>query len=86
MNIKEIELSLPNGLHDAFLMKLYIDYLKRKATFDLDVWMGDPSSKDKKLRETYKKGRLIVHDLIFCTIEPPDSKYPYKKPDHLRFY
>jgi hypothetical protein len=61
----------PNGLHDAILEKLAIDYAAGEAVFDLDVWIGDLDSKKEYEREARRKGRLQFSDLFYCVIEPP---------------
>ena len=68
---------LPNGFHDSYLEKLTIDYLERKAVFDLDVWIGDLESKEESEREAYRKARLELFNLRYCVIEPPHPLYPF---------
>jgi hypothetical protein len=77
MTLKEIEADLPNGLHDAQIKRIEIDYEKRTAKFSLLLWTGDLSSEDESLRETYEEGELIIKDFIYCIIEPPDPTYPH---------
>jgi hypothetical protein len=77
VTILEIEQSLPNGLHDAEVRKIEIDYGHRKATFDLAVWVGDMDDPPER-REAYKNGRLNVSGLLFMVMEAPDARYPYK--------
>jgi hypothetical protein len=83
MKLEEIEGSLPNGFHDALLQGVKIDYVKREAIFDFSVWVGDITSKDEKLREAHRKGRLRLSNLLFCIIEAPDPKYPFSNLPHL---
>jgi len=77
MTLIEIEDSLPNGLHDAQISRIEIDYEKRIVKFGIRLWTGDLSSTDESLHETYQDGELTVTGLIYCIIEPPDPKYPY---------
>ena len=79
MTIEEIEQTLPNGFHDASLEKLNVDYDKREAKLEILVDVGDPESPREELKETNRKGILTLSGLLFCVIEPPDSRYPYQK-------
>jgi hypothetical protein len=44
MTLQEIDNSLPNGLHDAQVRRVAIDYEKRIVKFSLLLWTGDLSS------------------------------------------
>jgi hypothetical protein len=83
MTIEEIERTLPNGFHDASLEKLYIDYSKREVKLEILADVGNPDSTSEELKETKRKGRLTVSGLLFCIIEPPDSRSSYKKTEGL---
>lgn len=77
MTFEELVDTLPNGLHDAQVSSISIDYLKREANFTLDVWIGDSSSRIEGVREAYRSGKLRLSGLLYCAIEPPDANYPY---------
>jgi hypothetical protein len=71
MTLEELESSLPNGLHDAEVRRISIDYEHRKVTLELAVWVGkmeDPPDR----REAYRDGRIEISGLLFMVIEPPD--------------
>lgn len=71
----KIELSLPNGFHDAELQKLEIDYVTMEAQVTLDIWIGQMN--DSELRESYRKAVLILSGLKFWINDAPSSDYPY---------
>jgi len=77
MTLEELENTLPNGLHDAEVQRLDVDYAQRKVTFELAVWVGDMGDPPEK-REAYKSGRLEITGLIFLVMEPPDPRYPFR--------
>ncbi|MBI3572574.1 MAG: hypothetical protein HY092_00020 [Candidatus Kerfeldbacteria bacterium] len=79
MTIEEIEKTLPSGFHDACLEKLNIDYGKREVTLEISVDIGAFDSPRGELKEANRKGILTVSGLLFCVIEPPDSRSPYQK-------
>lgn len=68
---------LPNGLHDAEVENLRIDYVGREVVLDLNVWIGDVSSDDEDAREAYRPAALTLSGLLFCCIEPPSPQYPF---------
>ena len=66
MKIEAIE----DSLHDAELERLSIDYIKRKAEFDLIIWIEYIEGR----RSIGRKGRLTFSGFVFCTVEPPRSR------------
>ena len=78
-SLKEIDLELPNGFHDAFLEKLTLNYLSNSAELDLELWVGDPDTKTEEEREATRKARLYLNDLLYFVIEPPYPGYKYTK-------
>jgi hypothetical protein len=74
---------LPNGLHDMYIEKLVLDFERRIATFQVEVWVGDQSSDVEGEREAMRGGELILEGLLYCVLEPPDPSYPFAKPEAL---
>jgi hypothetical protein len=64
---------------DTHIKGISIDYVTGMATFDLQIWVADDIEEEP---EVYRNARLILSDLLFCVIEPPDPRYDYheKKP------
>jgi len=54
MTIFEVANGLPNGLHDAEVQSIRIDYLKRTVEFELDVWTGTMADA-ASTREMYRR-------------------------------
>ncbi len=63
----------PNGLHDAFLRTLTIEYESRRATLVLQVWVGDPDADTEVEREAYRPLTLTISGLLWCIIESHES-------------
>jgi hypothetical protein len=82
MTFEETAAALPNGFHDAELQHFEMDYVHRKLRFDLVVWIGDMD--DSRRRELYRPARLILDDVAFLVIEPPDVNYPWLKAGRIR--
>ena len=77
MTLEELENGLPNGLHDARVSRIAIDYEKRNLTLDLEVWVGDMGSDTQELREAYRPAQVPIDGLVFAVLEPPDANYPF---------
>ena len=73
MSIEEIEITLPNGLHDAVMRKHVVDYQQRTLDFHIDIWVGDLNSEVEEVREAYKSGVLSFEGLEYFVIEPPSD-------------
>src|ERR1035437_2834597 len=46
ITLEELENTLPNGLHDAEVQVITIDYKQRKVTLDLAIWVGNIEGAD----------------------------------------
>src|SRR5580704_13582201 len=79
MTFQEVDELLPNGLHDAELRRFEMDYVQRKLDFYLDLWIGDMEDPPEG-REVYRPVHLIVQNVAFLIIEPPDPMYPWHDP------
>jgi hypothetical protein len=77
MTLEEVESALPNGLHDAEIRRIDVNYGQGALALDLEVWVGSMDDPPER-REAYKSGRLEMSGLIFLVFEPPDAKYPYR--------
>ena len=78
MTFQEVAALLPNGFHDAELLRFEMDYVHRKLQFDLLVWIGDMD--DSQRRELYRPARVTFDNVGFLVIEPPDNDYPWVVP------
>jgi hypothetical protein len=83
MSIDELERTLPNGLHDAFVSGINLDYVERRAELKIDVWVGDLHAAPGQERERRRSGVLEISGLLYFAIEPPDPTYPFARPEPL---
>src|SRR5256885_8257389 len=60
MTLEDVERALPNGFHDAFLQTLTVDYVARRATLSLRVWIGDADAPTNADREAYRQVVLTI--------------------------
>ena len=60
--------SLPNGLHDAQLRRLAMDYVRGELVLELDVWTGSMAA---TRREIYRPARVTLGAVAFLSIDPP---------------
>ncbi len=77
MQLIEIENSLPNGFHDAYLESVNVDYVSRRALMKLRLCTGDPDARTEKEREAYEEADLELLDLVYLVIEGPDPRTKY---------
>ncbi len=80
MTLEELENTLPNGLHDAEVRRVAVDYENGKVTLELAVWVGNMDDPPER-REAYKNRRIEISGLLFLVMEPPDPKHPFKASD-----
>lgn len=83
MTLDELYKTLPNGLHDAMVHSITVDYSKQQVRFDISVWVGDLDSQDEDAREAYRDGELVLNDIGYYIVEAPDPTYPYYGADHI---
>ena len=76
MTLEDIEKSLPNGLHDAELSRLVVDYEQRTLKTEIAVWVGD-LEEPRERRERYRRALIEIAGLSFLIMEPPDARYPF---------
>jgi len=76
VTLEDIENSLPNGLHDAQIREIIIDYRHRTLRAEVAVWIGDLSG-PVETHEKYRPGQLEITGLFFVIMEPPDPRYPF---------
>ena len=70
MTLEELERTLPNGLHDAEVRRVVVDYEKRTLDLDVAVWVGDMDDPPER-REAYRSGTIEISGLILLVMEPP---------------
>ena len=80
MTLEELEKTPPNGLHDAEVKRVAIDYERRTMVVDLAVWVGDMDGPPER-REAYRYARIDISGLCFLVMEQPDPKYPFHESD-----
>ncbi len=73
MTLTDVDRQLPNGFHDAHLMRFAVDYAKATLSLDLDLWVGSPDARTQDERERHKPGRVRISGLCWCVIAPPDT-------------
>jgi hypothetical protein len=71
MTMQEVEYRTPNGLHDAYLLGLSIDYEERILRLKISWVVSLPQDSAAKSGLTYRKGELVVSGLKYCVVGPP---------------
>lgn len=79
MNLEQIENSLPNGFHDAEIEVISVDYVSKCAVMKMRMWVGNLDASNEDEREAYRRAELLLSDLLYFVIDPPDPEYEFKK-------
>jgi YD repeat-containing protein len=66
MTFEKLLQELPNGLHDAALLRLHVDWAAGTAQLDVLVEVGRVDEGSRKC------ARIVFSDLQFLAIDPPD--------------
>lgn len=80
MNIAELVDSLPNGFHDAELLRTEVDFVKRTACLHLDLLVGLPDGTSDLAREGYRTAKVTVDGLRYLAIDAPDRNHGLDAP------
>ena len=78
MTLDELDGLLPNGLHDAYLQTVAINFTDRTVRLDLDIWVGDDEE-----REAYRRAQVTLSGVLFWVSEPPEPLSPFLSPGPL---
>ena len=68
MTLTDVDRQLPNGFHDAYLLRFAADYAKATLTLDLNLWIGTPDGRTADERERYKPGRIRITGLCWAVM------------------
>lgn len=72
---------LPNGFHDAVLLNLHVNFLKREVRLGFNFWVGDLESGSEDAREAIRGGSLRLIGALSMSIDPPDPQYAFSAPN-----
>jgi hypothetical protein len=78
MTLAELEKSLPNGLHDAELVGIQLDYSAQKAVLNVNIDVVDPdegASRDVP----YKAAQVLFFGVQFVAIDAPAGEDSYSR-------
>jgi hypothetical protein len=75
MNFNELDLTLPNGFHDASLRHFEMNYVNHTLNFDLDVSVGTPEEEQEFIRPA----RVTVKNVAFLVVESPYARDEWLK-------
>ena len=76
MTFDELDRSLPNGFHDAYIKRIDVDYSTRTAALVVSFWVG--TTVDPPERDRLRDGRVDFEGLESIVIEPPKCEIPLK--------
>src|SRR5229473_1564672 len=79
MTLEQLENSLPNGFHDAEIESIAVDYVSKRAVIKMRLHTGDPGAANEDEREAYKQADLLLSELFYFVIDPPDPTSEFKE-------
>jgi len=68
----EILAQLPNGMHDASISQMRVEFGRGTVTLDMEFWVGDLDAEDEAQREASRLGKLVLTGVVAMLLEPPD--------------
>jgi len=71
----EILAQLPNGMHDASISQMRVEFGRGTVTLDMEFWVGDLDAEDEAQREAYRLGKLVLTGVVAMLLEPPVYRY-----------
>ncbi len=84
MTIEQIEDLLPNGLHDAQIQALALDYEQMRLVLKVLVLVGLPDQPYPDC-ERYRAGEILFEGVQFCSVEYPQTVSAFQHPGALWF-
>ena len=69
--MEEVQYRTPNGLHDAYLLGLSVNYRKQVLSLELNWLIGTPDGGTEEEREGYQEGTLNISGLQYFVVESP---------------
>ncbi len=84
MTLEQVEGSLPNGLHDAQIQQLVVDYEHSRLTLRVFVLVGLPGQ-PRPDRDSYRLGEILFQKLLFFSIDPPQVGSAFQQPGSVWF-
>src|SRR5579871_3010644 len=76
MTLEQLDNSLPNGFHDSYIDRMSIDYIERKAVWDVQILVGLPDD-GPDTRDAYRTARMSFAGVQYICFEPPCPNYGY---------
>jgi hypothetical protein len=83
MTIEDVVHRTQNGLHDAYLLNISIDYRECVLRIDLNWWAGDLHSEIEEVREAFREGTLIISGLQYFVAESPANGSSVDEPSYI---
>jgi hypothetical protein len=80
MTIAEVEVSLPNGFHDALLHSYSVNLVQRTAELSMEISVGSPEATTPEERDAYRFAVLTLQEVEHFIVDPPDPRYACEAP------
>ena len=84
MTLEQLEESLPNGLHDAQIRRLAMDYEHARLILRVQVLVGLPTQPPPDC-ERYRDGEIVFEGVQLFSIELPGAGSAFQHPGSVWF-
>ena len=84
VTIEEIEETLPNGLHDAEILELVMDYKHARLALEVSVLVGQPIEPHPSC-ERCRPGVIVFRGVVFYSVEFPQGGSSFQPPGPVGF-
>jgi hypothetical protein len=84
MTLEQLEQALPNGLHDAQIQQVEMDYEHARLVLRVKVLIGLPGQAPLD-RERYRSGKIVFEGVQLLSIELPEAGTGFQYPGSVWF-
>lgn len=84
MTLEQLEQSLPNGLHDAQIRRVEMDYEHARLVLRVKVWVGLLDQPPPE-RDRYRDGNIVFEGVQLFSIELPQPGSAFRHPGSVWF-
>lgn len=77
--LREIEVNLPNGFHDALLEEVTVSLVSKSVSMAMQIWVGDLDSEAEEEREAYKKATVRLNGIVYIVLDPPGADQEFSR-------
>jgi len=71
VTLEELDEALPNGLHDARIARILLNYEEATVKLDVEILVGSP---DEPKSDTYRNATVTFSKVLFSVVQMPENE------------